>query len=166
MNRAFIALGSNKGYTEKNLRSALDSIQAECKLIRSSAFYRTAAQNMAQGHDQEFLNAVCEITTAKSPIELLNFLMEIEKQAGRIREKSDGYLARELDLDILLFNDELVTNDNLIIPHPQMTKRLFVLQPLFEIAPDLMIPGTEKTVRNFYDLLMVENRRKSDGVTV
>ncbi len=166
MNRVFIALGSNKGETDKNLRLALNSIQTECDLIRISKFYRTKAENMALGHDHEFLNAVCEITTSKSPIELLNFLMGIEKQTGRIREKSEGYLARELDLDILLFNDEVLTNDNLIIPHPQMTNRLFVLQPLFEIAPDLMISGTEKTVRYFYDLLMVENSHKSDEVTV
>ena len=84
MNRVFIALGSNKGDTEKNLRTALDLIGEECELIRISSFYRTEAQNMAHGHDQEFLNAGCEISTSKNAQELLFFLMEKKLKRRKI----------------------------------------------------------------------------------
>lgn len=168
MNRVFIALGSNKGETGNNLHSALDSIKSECEILRVSTFYRTRAQNMADGHDQEFLNAVCEIKTDKNPDEFLNFLLDIESKAGRKREASNssGYLARELDLDILLFNDEMISKEHLIIPHPQLTNRFFVIEPLFEIAPDLMIPGIQKTVRFFYESIRSKNNCMNDGIAV
>lgn len=95
---------------------------------------------MGPADQPDYVNAVMAIDTALSPVSLLNALQAIETAAGRIR-KGERWGPRTLDLDMLLYADEVIASERLIVPHPGMALREFVLYPLAEIAPDLMIPG-------------------------
>ena len=109
----------------------------ETRLVRQSSLYR----NPPAGYlDQpEFVNAVAEIETRLAPRDLLEQLLAIERAHGRVRDFPNG--PRTLDLDILLYGERTVREPNLIIPHPRMVERAFVLVPLAEIAPDALVPG-------------------------
>ncbi|HET9403485.1 MAG TPA: 2-amino-4-hydroxy-6-hydroxymethyldihydropteridine diphosphokinase [Burkholderiales bacterium] len=136
---AFVALGGNIGDPPAQIRSALRALAKlrETRLVRRSSLYR----NPPVGHlDQpEFVNAVAQIETRIGPRELLGHLLEIERKHGRER----GYpnAPRTLDLDILLYGGQVVHEPGLVIPHPRMPERAFVLVPLAEIAPDIEVPG-------------------------
>lgn len=139
MKRAWIALGSNLGDSGAILAQALADIAQlpNSRLLASSARYRTAPIG---GPDQpDFLNAVCLIETQLSPTELLHALQQLEQQAGRVRHERWG--PRTLDLDIIAI-DELQLNDpELTLPHPRAHQRAFVLQPLAELSPQLILAG-------------------------
>ena len=157
MSRVFIGLGSNLGNREEYLFAALQHI-SEDKLNRTvgiSPIYETEPVGV---FDQPFfLNAVVEIETSWQPVALLNRLLEIEMKLGRQRLRKWG--PRTIDLDILLFNDLCRSEPRLTVPHPGLTERRFVLQPLFVLAPDLIVPGLNTTVRelleNCHDLSAV-----------
>ena len=136
---AFIALGSNLSDPAGQLRSALCALDKlpDTRLVRQSSFYRNPPEG---GLDQPaFVNAVVEIETRISPRALLDRLLEIERDHGRVR----GYpnAPRTLDLDIALYGDSVIQEPGLTIPHPRMMERVFVLVPLAEIAPDAVVPG-------------------------
>lgn len=146
--RAFIALGSNVGYRGRHLQQGVESLaQASgVKVVQVSTVYENEAHTLdpAQVHPP-FLNAVIEIETVRTPEELLSLLFEIERDAGRIQSKQ--WEPRPLDLDLLLYGDQVISGkESMIVPHPRMLERRFVLQPLSELAPDVVIPGTGKTV--------------------
>ncbi len=136
---AFIALGSNLGDPARQIRSALRALAAlpESRLARQSSLYRNPP---AGGLEQpEFVNAVAQIATRIGPHELLDHLLEIERSQARVRDYPNA--PRTLDLDIVLYGDQVVRDPGLTIPHPRMLERAFVLVPLAEIAPDALVPG-------------------------
>jgi 2-amino-4-hydroxy-6-hydroxymethyldihydropteridine diphosphokinase len=140
--RAFIALGANLSDPRGQLRSALSAIARlpETALTRTSSFYRSAPVGYTA--QPEFVNAVCEVTTSLTARELLDALLEIERAHGR--QRSFANAPRTLDLDIVLYGDQAIDEPGLIVPHPRMLQRAFVLLPLAEIAPQAWIPKAGK----------------------
>ncbi len=139
MNTAFVALGANLGDPAATLRAAFGALAnlPESRLVHCSSLYRTAPVGILD--QPEFVNAVAELATTLAPEALLDGLLEIEQRFGRVRAEKNG--PRTLDLDLLLYNDQFVDLPRLTLPHPRLHLRAFVLQPLAEIAPDLVIPG-------------------------
>ncbi|WP_250435725.1 2-amino-4-hydroxy-6-hydroxymethyldihydropteridine diphosphokinase [Hanstruepera flava] len=132
-NTVYISLGSNQGDRLKNLQLAVDAIFKHIGNIKLIAkVYNTPALGF-DGPD--FLNTCLVVVTELSAQDVLDSLLKIESQLGRNRTKSGGYESRIIDLDILLFNDEVIHSKTLTVPHPQIPNRKFVLQPLYEIAP-------------------------------
>lgn len=137
--RAYIGLGANLGNPVVTLQEALTEL-AHCKemqLIARSSFYRSAPIGMTEQPD--FINAVVLLETSRHPKELLDELLALENRFGRIRHEKNG--PRILDIDLLLFDQRCMQSDGLTLPHPRMHERAFVLLPLAEIAPELIIPG-------------------------
>jgi len=139
MQTAFIGLGSNLGDPEQQIRQALIALESipRTQLVVSSSLY--FSRPMGPQDQPDYMNAVVKLATELSPIELLDALQAIELEAGRVR-KDERWGARTLDLDILLFGDQVINNERLIVPHYGMKEREFVLLPLAEIAPDLILP--------------------------
>jgi 2-amino-4-hydroxy-6-hydroxymethyldihydropteridine diphosphokinase len=136
---AYIALGSNLQNPPEQLRSALDAIDALplSKRLRTSSFYRSEA--VGPGDQPDYLNAVLALETQLPARELLRELQAIEQSRGRVREQR--WAARTLDLDILLYGQQIINTPDLCIPHPRMSQRNFVLYPLLEIeGAELLLP--------------------------
>lgn len=143
MNQAYLLTGGNMGDRRENLSKAFDYINEECGLvINASSIYETAA--WGKNDQPSFLNQVVKIETALTPLQLLKTILAIEKKIGRVRLEKYG--PRIIDIDILLFNDEVHQLPALKIPHPQLPNRRFVLVPLAEIAPFFMHPVLKKTI--------------------
>jgi 2-amino-4-hydroxy-6-hydroxymethyldihydropteridine diphosphokinase len=145
--RAAIALGSNLGDRLANLQSARDRIQALDGMTEptvQSAIYETSPVDCEPGA-QNFYNAVIEIGFEKSDDALFEALQKIEQALGRERNHERN-VSRTIDLDLLYFGSERRSDALLQLPHPRMTERKFVLQPLCDIAPDLRLPGQTKNV--------------------
>lgn len=136
----YISLGSNLGDKQKNIRNALREINKLCTKVRSSSLYLTGAQE--ESDQPDFLNQVIECLTGLSPEKLLEELLLIEQRAGRIRDSERRYGPRVIDLDILLYDNYIIMEKELTVPHPKMTKRAFVLVPLLELAPGIVNPET------------------------
>lgn len=143
MAHCFIGLGSNMQQPRLQLQSAKNAMASlpQSAIKACSSIYQSKALTLDDEPQDDYLNAVIELTTQLEPEELLNALLEIELKQGRTREKRWG--ARTLDLDILLYDDEIIETDRLTIPHCELTQRNFVLVPLHEIAPNIDIPGKE-----------------------
>ncbi len=143
--RAFVALGSNMGDKEAYLLGALEGLKhhPDIKVGTCSSFLRTAPYGGVEQDD--FLNGAVELQTLLTPYELLDTLHTLEQEANRIREIHWG--PRTLDLDILLYDDEVICSDSLIIPHADMMNRDFVLRPMAEIAPYVVHPVVKKTMK-------------------
>nr|WP_299339902.1 2-amino-4-hydroxy-6-hydroxymethyldihydropteridine diphosphokinase [Allomuricauda sp.] len=144
--KAYLSLGSNLGERYVTLQKAVFAIGKWGGTVESiSGVY----ENPAVGFEgDDFLNACILIHTHKSPVELLEILLDIEKDFGRIRSLQEGYQSRTLDLDILFYDNELIDDENLKIPHPKLAERSFVLKPLADIAPQYYHPGLGKDIRN------------------
>jgi 2-amino-4-hydroxy-6-hydroxymethyldihydropteridine diphosphokinase len=141
--RVFIALGSNL----ENRKALLDHAMAlmderGAAIISKSSVYETKAYGVEDQPD--FLNMVVEAETCLLPLELLDVLQGIEYELGRVRIKRWG--PRTIDLDIILYDDMVIDNERLKVPHTDMCNRFFVLEPLCEIAPDIIHPLLNKTV--------------------
>lgn len=136
---AYIALGANLGEPEAMVQHAIAALDTlpHTRLIRASSLYRTAPVGLTAQPD--FINAVAAISTTLTPQALLHALQTQENQQGRVRNIPNA--PRTLDLDILLYADDVLNTPALTLPHPRMHLRAFVLAPLAEIAPDLQIPG-------------------------
>ena len=139
-NIVYIGIGSNLGDARQNVAEAIRSLSRlpDTSLDKSSSFYRTAPVD-AGGDD--YINAVARLATELAPEPLLDALRSIETLFGRERPYKNA--PRTLDLDILLYNRESILTERLTIPHPRMSERAFVLVPLAEIAPHIVIPGEE-----------------------
>jgi 2-amino-4-hydroxy-6-hydroxymethyldihydropteridine diphosphokinase len=141
---AYLGLGSNQGESLALLVGAVRGLAdvPGVSVTRSSRYYRTAAVGLEDQPD--FLNLVVEIVTALGPLELLEVAQELERDAGRVRTVHWG--PRTLDVDILWYDGIFMNHDRLRLPHPRMEERRFVLEPLGELAPDLVL-GSGRTVR-------------------
>ncbi|MEW6238925.1 MAG: 2-amino-4-hydroxy-6-hydroxymethyldihydropteridine diphosphokinase [Candidatus Omnitrophota bacterium] len=146
MTTVYIALGSNLGDPRTNLERAVAEIGAleGVRAMRVSPFYRTKAVGMEE-NTPDFLNGVLEAETEWEPRQLLDALLRIEKQMGRLRP-AGGCASRIIDLDLLLYGNDSRQETSLELPHPRMRERWFALKPLADLAPDLLLPGGE-TVR-------------------
>jgi len=149
MNKTYISLGSNVGKREEYLKSALKEIKQFANIKQRSGIHET--DPVGYKDQGKFLNMVTKIETELTPIELIVQLQEIEHKLGRKREIKDG--PRTIDLDILLYNDQIIEQPNLKIPHPRMHKRNFVLTPLSEISPDTVHPKLNKSIKKLKDEL-------------
>ena len=145
--RVGIALGSNLGDRLSNLRAARKAIvdHFSAKSLRISHVYETEPVGCEQGA-AKFLNTVLEIEYDGDPTELLEHMIGIEESLGRKRNH-DNNVSRTIDIDLLYADELTVKNEHLQLPHPRMHLRKFVLQPLAEIRPDLILPGQTKPVR-------------------
>ncbi len=141
---AFIGIGTNLGDRKNHIAEAIQLLdnKTDINIIRSSSLYVTEPIGYV-GQDW-FLNCVVEIMTTLPPHDLLSHCLAIEDQMGRIRTMQWG--PRIIDLDILLYSDSVIEDDELTIPHPNMDRRRFVLAPLVEIAPDVIHPKLNRTV--------------------
>lgn len=151
MSFAYIALGSNLGDKEKNLRRALLLLtQQGVEVVRVSSFLSTEPYGVTD--QPQFLNAVACVRTSLAPLALLDVLLATELAMGRVRLRHWG--ERNIDLDLLLYEDVVLDTPRLHLPHPDMQNRDFVLLPLAEIAPELKHPTLQKTIWELKEDLM------------
>jgi 2-amino-4-hydroxy-6-hydroxymethyldihydropteridine diphosphokinase len=136
---AYIALGSNLEQPQRQLQAGFDALARlpDTQLIAQSSLYRSAPVGYANQPD--FVNAVAAIRTTLQPRVLLDALLAIEREHGRVREFPNA--PRTLDLDIALYGERVIDDPGLTVPHPRMHQRAFVIVPLAEIAPDARVPG-------------------------
>ena len=139
MHLAYIGIGSNLDDPVEQVRSAFGALDAidSTRLNARSSLYRSQPVGCAEQPD--FVNAVARLESDLAAQTLLERLLGLERAAGRVRTRPNG--PRTLDLDLLLFDDDCIESERLVVPHPRMHERAFVLIPLTEIAPDVIIPG-------------------------
>ncbi|MBL7742745.1 MAG: 2-amino-4-hydroxy-6-hydroxymethyldihydropteridine diphosphokinase [Chitinophagaceae bacterium] len=143
MNKAYLLTGGNMGEREQYLALAREWIGKECgEITKASSLYETAAWGKTD--QPAFLNQALEIHTTLNAKQLIRHILKVEKKMGRIREEKYG--ERIIDIDIIFFNNEILTTTFLKVPHPEMQNRRFVLTPLAEIAAEFMHPVLLKTV--------------------
>jgi 2-amino-4-hydroxy-6-hydroxymethyldihydropteridine diphosphokinase len=148
MNKAYLLTGGNLGNREQNLAKARELITQQCgSIIAASSLYETAAWGNTD--QPAFLNQALEISTALTARQLIRKILKAEKKMGRIREEKYG--PRIIDIDILLFNNEIHNYPLLKLPHPEMQNRRFALLPLAEIAPHITHPVLKKTITQLLD---------------
>jgi 2-amino-4-hydroxy-6-hydroxymethyldihydropteridine diphosphokinase len=138
----YLGLGSNLGNRQENLDQALKLLAQRMRLGKVSSIYDT--EPIGNVNQPRFLNMACEVFTRLSPEGLLALVKGIEQKLGRYSRSGEP---RIIDIDVLLFGDKVVNTRDLVIPHPQMAERSFVLVPLSEIAPDVVHPVTKKTIK-------------------
>ena len=159
MNKLFLITGGNIGDRKGNLEAAAALIQKQIgKIIRLSAMYETEAWGIT--NQPAFYNQVLEIDTLLSAREVLHLILKIEEEMGRKRTIKNA--ARIIDIDILFFNNEIINEHNLIIPHPEIANRRFVLLPLLELDPTKLHPSLHKTVQE----LLAETKDKLNAIPV
>jgi 2-amino-4-hydroxy-6-hydroxymethyldihydropteridine diphosphokinase len=144
---AYLSLGSNVGDRGGQLRRAIARLSAAGRVAAVSSFYETEPVEFTQ--QPWFLNCAVAIETDRTPQELMAALLAIEEEMGRRRQQKKG--PRSIDIDVLLFDDVVIDLAEVTIPHPAMEQRRFVLEPLAEIAPELMHPVLRKTMRSLRD---------------
>lgn len=143
MNEVYLLTGGNMGERMENLANARKAIGRQCgRIIKTSSVFETAAWG---NEDQPaFLNQVLVIDTRLKPEEVLQNILSIERSLGRTREKKYG--PRLIDIDILFYNDEIIDEPGLVVPHPRMQYRRFVLEPLAELSPGKWHPVLQKKI--------------------
>ncbi|MBL1142945.1 MAG: 2-amino-4-hydroxy-6-hydroxymethyldihydropteridine diphosphokinase [Proteobacteria bacterium] len=139
MTIVYIGLGSNMDFPEQHIITAIQSLGEiqSTRTISVSSLYKS--KPVGPQDQDDYINVVAKLETGLGPLVLLDCLQTIENEHGRIRNERWG--PRTLDLDILMFGDEIIQNDRLTIPHPEMLNRSFVLVPLAEIDSEIVIPG-------------------------
>lgn len=166
--KAYFSIGSNLEDREYNIEDALDRIVENIGIItKCSSFYETEPWGFQS--DEMFLNIAVETDTQLDPRELMETVKRIEDRMGRIRDKV-RYASRIIDIDILLYEDVIVHDTDLSIPHPLMHERKFVLEPLNEIAPDAFHPVLGKTISALLETCSdtgeVRNLRRFPGIGI
>ena len=146
---AYLGLGSNMGEKQENLLRALDYISQRFRIEKKSSMYDT--EPVGNANQPRFFNMVCSISTGLSPASLLGMLKGIESKMGRLPGPPNS--PRPIDIDILLYGDEVVNTPEIKIPHPRLSERAFVLIPLAEIAPDLVHPVLKQSIKDLLRLI-------------
>lgn len=149
MTVAYLGLGANLGDRAAALRGAIDALATHVDVIATSSVYETAPWGGV--HQPAFLNCCVAIDTHLDPDALLTLVKRIETALGRV--PSERWGPRAIDIDVLLYDEERVTSERIVVPHPRLVDRAFVLVPLVEIAPDAPIAGTTLTARAALDAL-------------
>jgi len=145
MTTVFLSLGSNLENKHSNLSKAINEIDKKIGHVSErSGIYETESWGFESEND--FLNCVIKVNTDLEPTQLIKQCLEIEKNMGRERKENGNYESRIIDIDILFYDNWIVSEDKLQIPHPHLHKRRFILEPLNEIAPDLIHPLLEKPI--------------------
>ena len=145
----YLSLGSNVGDRAANLNAAIERLRTLGEVVAVSSFYETEPVEFTA--QPWFLNCAVKLNTEKMPKQLLNAVLDIEKEMGRKRLKKKG--PRTIDIDILLFGNSIIDTKGLTVPHPAMHERRFVLEPLAEIAPEVRHPVFKRTARELRDAL-------------
>jgi 2-amino-4-hydroxy-6-hydroxymethyldihydropteridine diphosphokinase len=143
--RAYVGLGSNVGDRDRNVRAAVDRLgEGPLTVVRLSTIRETEPVGVTD--QPKFLNAVAALETVLRPSALLDRLLEIERELGRDRTAERRWGPRAIDLDLLLYGDEVIDEPGLTVPHPRLAERRFVLEPLYELDPDLVLPDGRRVV--------------------
>jgi len=150
----YLGLGSNLGDRQANLDRALEFLSQRLRMGKISSIYDT--EPLGESNQPRFLNLVCQAFTRLQPDGLLALAKGIERKLGRVSKSGKP---RTIDIDILLYGDQVIETPELVIPHPKMTERAFVLIPLDEIAPDVVHPVAGKTVKE-----LLQNVTEKQGV--
>jgi 2-amino-4-hydroxy-6-hydroxymethyldihydropteridine diphosphokinase len=148
-NLVYLSLGSNVGDREAQLRQAQAQLGATGRVLAVSSFYETEPVEFSE--QPWFLNCALALETSRTPQQLMSEILTIEQDMGRRRGQKKG--PRSIDIDILLFGDQIIDSNELTIPHPAMHQRRFVLEPLAEIALEIQHPELRKTIRELRDAL-------------
>ena len=147
MNKVYLLLGSNIGDSKITLDKAINHIEKKIGVvIKKSSLYKTAAWGNTNQHD--FINQVILVESNFDAEEIILAIFKIEKEMGRIRTIKNA--AREIDIDILFFNNEIINSQNLTIPHKEIQNRMFVLVPMMEIAPKFEHPSLKKDITTLF----------------
>lgn len=146
---AYLSLGSNVGDREAQLQDARARLATVGRVVAESSLYETEPVEFTQ--QPWFLNYALALETSKTPQQVMAAILGIEEEMGRRRMQKKG--PRAIDIDILLFDDTVTDSAELTIPHPAMQQRRFVLEPLAEIAPEVLHPVLKKTIRELRDAL-------------
>lgn len=159
---AYVGLGSNLGDRQENLRAALSELRGlpAITLMRVSSLYATAPVGVTE--QPEFLNALAALETSLSAMDLLGVFLHLENKMGRVRTFRWG--PRVIDLDLLLYGDAQIALPFLTVPHPRLRERAFVLVPLAEIAPELVLPGDQRTVEELANYFSSNGNIRRVGV--
>lgn len=160
MATVYLSLGTNIGNKEKQMNEAIERIETQIgDVVSRSTFYVTEPWGFES--ENSFLNAAVKIETELSADEVLKETQNIEREMGRMEKSEKGkYKDRIIDIDILMYGTSIIDSPNLTIPHKFMKERRFVLEPLAEIASEVVIPGTDISVSKALNLLI--NKAKSD----
>ncbi|MCX6243378.1 MAG: 2-amino-4-hydroxy-6-hydroxymethyldihydropteridine diphosphokinase [Bacteroidetes bacterium] len=152
----YLSLGSNLGEREKQIGLALSLISEGIGMITlRSSLYETEPWGFQS--EAKFLNMVVCVETLLEPDAVMQKILEIEEQCGRNRT-GGGYVSRTIDIDILFYDDLIIRSENLIIPHPRLAERKFVLEPMNDLAPEMIHPVTGVSVRELLTNCMDENK--------
>ena len=149
LNLAYLSLGSNMGDRETHLHEAIARLQSEGRVVSVSSFYETEPVEFTE--QAWFLNCALTLETTRTPQQVMSAILTIEQEMGRQRIQKKG--PRMIDIDILLFSDQIIDSPDLTVPHPAMQNRRFVLEPLAEIAQGVRHPVLKKTIRESLDAL-------------
>jgi len=144
----YLGIGSNMGEREENLDRALDLLSQRMRMGKVSSIYDT--EPLGNTNQPRFLNMVCQVFTRLAPEGLLALAKGIESKMGRYGKSGEP---RPIDIDILLYGDEVIDMPELVIPHPRMTERAFVLVPLAEVAPDVVHPVSKRKIKEMRDAI-------------
>lgn len=146
----YLGLVTNLGDKEQNLRMSIKKIEERIgNVVSLSAFYATAPWGFSS--ENSFLNAAVCVETTLLPLQVLEETQRIERELGRTEKSVNGlYADRLIDIDLLLYDDRVMDAEGLILPHPLMTERRFVMEPLSEIAPDVVHPVLHKTMKELF----------------
>lgn len=154
--QVYIALGSNLGNKRRNLVTAAALLAERAGEVGAiSSFYETEPWGFESEHS--FLNAALMLETTLAPLDLLRLTQEVERELGRTAKTDSVYHDRLIDIDLLLYGEEIIDQPGLQIPHPLMHRRAFVMTPMAEIAPEVVHPVLGKTMKALSDLLESEN---------
>jgi len=140
LTRAYVGLGANLGDREATIRRAVERLGAEPGIEVVAVSTLRATEPVGYADQPRFLNGALAIETGLSPRDLLDRLLAVERELGRVREAGPRYGPRTIDLDLLLYGDAVVDEPGLAVPHPRLAERRFALEPLHELDPSLRLP--------------------------